>query len=129
MTSASDEGMSAAAPAACTMRHRISTSAVGATPHAIDAAVKAVEPTRNTRRWPTRSATFPAGMRSAANTIVYALSTHESSDGVLVAKSREMAGKATYRIVVSRKVASVASDAMTSVRLAWVGTEGQPVAV
>jgi hypothetical protein len=56
--------------------------------------------------------------------MVYAFSTHESSDGLLSAKLRVISGNATKRMVVSRKVASVASDAMVRVRREWFYTMG-----
>ena len=82
-----------------------------------EAAVNSAEPARKTRRWPILSATLPAGISSAAKTMVYAFNTQESSDAPVSEKVAAMSGKATYKIVVSRNVASVASDAMTSVRL------------
>ena len=70
ITNANDDGISAAAPTAWTMRNTISSSALGARPHAIEATVNTVEPARKTFRCPTRSASLPAGMSIAANTIV-----------------------------------------------------------
>ena len=70
ITRASDDGMSAAAPTACTIRKAIRTSTVGASAHATEAVVNRAEPVRNTRLWPSRSASFPAGTRSAAKVIV-----------------------------------------------------------
>jgi hypothetical protein len=70
ITSANDDGMSAAAPTACTTRNAMWVSAIGARPQATDATVNSADPPRNTFRWPTRSATLPAGMSSAAKTIV-----------------------------------------------------------
>ncbi len=95
MTRASDDGISEAAPAAWSTRKPIKVSAVGATPHAIEAAVKAADPARNTRRCPTRSASLPAGMSNAAKTMVYALRTHDSVDGLDDEKVRVMSGNAT----------------------------------
>ena len=48
ITNANDDGISAAAPTAWTMRNTISSSAVGASPHAIEATVNTVEPARKT---------------------------------------------------------------------------------
>ena len=45
-------------------------STVGASAHATEAVVNRAEPIRNTRLCPSRSASFPAGTRSAANVIV-----------------------------------------------------------
>ena len=70
ITSASDDGISAAAPTAWTMRNTISSSALGASPHAIEATVNTIDPARKTLRCPMRSASLPAGMSIAANTIV-----------------------------------------------------------
>ena len=70
ITSASDEGSSAAAPSACTTRKAISTSTVGATAQASEASVNSVVPSRNIFLCPTRSAILPAGTSSAANVIV-----------------------------------------------------------
>ncbi|MEZ5260802.1 MAG: hypothetical protein R2755_03290 [Acidimicrobiales bacterium] len=70
ITNANEAGINAAAPPAWMMRKAMSSSALGAKPHAIDATVNTIEPARNTRRWPTRSASLPAGISSAANTIV-----------------------------------------------------------
>ena len=70
ITSASDDGISAAAPTAWTMRNTMSSSALGARPQAIEATVNRIEPARNTLRCPMRSASLPAGMSIAANTIV-----------------------------------------------------------
>ena len=58
---------------------------------------------------------MPAGINSAANTIVYALSTHDNVVGEALENVDEMSGNATYRIVVSRNVARVASEATASV--------------
>ena len=69
-TSANDDGMSAAAPAACTTRNTTSTATVGAAAQATEPSVNTTAPIRNSRLWPMRSATFPAGMSSAATAIV-----------------------------------------------------------
>src|SRR5258706_15649863 len=93
---------------ACTTRVTISSDAFGAKPHNIDATVKRTTAPRKVRRRPTRSASRPPGTNSAANTIVYALSTHDSPDGLTELKSALMAGNATKRIVVSRNTANTA---------------------
>ena len=136
ITRASDDGISTAAPAACRMRKAMRSSIVGASPQAMDAIVNSVEPARKARRWPNRSAILPAGIRSAANTIVYALRTHDSVVGEALENVAEMSGNATYRIVVSRNVARVASDATASVTrscrsnlLVGVGARGAAVVV
>src|SRR5262249_50949226 len=107
-TSASADGTSAAAPTACSMRAATSTPADGASPHSADAAVNAMTAARKVRRRPIRSESRPAGMSSAANTMVYALSTHDSDDVSTDEKSAPIAENATNRIVVSRNTANVA---------------------
>ena len=107
-TNASDAGTSAAAPTAWAMRPRIRNPTVGASPHSTDAPVKITTAVRKVLRRPTRSASRPAGMSSAANTIVYALSTH---DIVVVLTSEKLAlidGNATNKIEVSRNTATTA---------------------
>ena len=69
-SSPSDVGTSSAAPAACTMRIPTRVPADGAIAHSSDAAVKVKSPAMNTRRRPTRSASCPAGISSAANTML-----------------------------------------------------------
>ncbi len=69
-TRASDDGTSAAAPTAWRMRAATSSPAVGARPHSIEATVNSTAAARNVRRLPIRSASRPAGMSSAANTMV-----------------------------------------------------------
>ena len=117
---ASDDGINVAAPMAWITRNAIRMPADGASPQAIDATVNSVEPNRKARLWPSRSANLPAGTRSAANTIVYALSTHDSWAGVTESNVATMSGNATNSTVVSRKTASTASDAIARVR-AWRG--------
>ena len=63
---------------------------------------------RNVRRLPTRSASRPAGISNAANTIVYALRIHDSDDGAVDANCALIDGKATNKIVVSRNTANTA---------------------
>ncbi len=69
-TNASDEGTNAAAPTACKMRPRMSSPAVGARPQSTDATVKITTAVRKVLRLPMRSASRPAGISNAANTIV-----------------------------------------------------------
>ncbi len=66
----SDVGTSSAAPAACSTRAPISTSAVGAIPQAAEAAKNSAMPVKNIRRRPSRSASRPAGTSSAAKTML-----------------------------------------------------------
>src|SRR5262245_48644217 len=107
-TSASDDGTSAAAATACRIRAPTRKATVGATPQSIDARVKPTAAVRNVRRRPTRSASRPNGIRSAAKTIVYALRIHDSEDGELDENWALIEGKATKRIVVSRNTAKTA---------------------
>src|ERR1700758_3847642 len=73
-----DAGTIAPAPAAWMTRAAISSPTPGASPHSTDPAVNPASPATNTRRRPIRSAHRPAGTSTAANTIVYALSTQDS---------------------------------------------------
>ena len=68
-SSASEVGISAAAPAACTTRAATRTARSGAAAQAADASVKIMIPARNTRRCPVRSPSRPAGTSRAANTM------------------------------------------------------------
>lgn len=104
-TSASDAGIIAAAPSAWMIRAPIRNSTDGAIPHNIEAKVKMTTALRNSRRRPIRSASRPAGISAAANTIVYAFSTHDRAAVLVPLKVRLIEGKATYKMVVSRKTA------------------------
>ena len=77
-SSDSDAGTIAPAPTAWTTRAAISRSTPGASAHSTDPALNPASPAANTRRRPIRSAHRPAGTSTAANTIVYALSTQDS---------------------------------------------------
>lgn len=68
-SSASDVGISSAAPAACTSRAATSVSTFGASAQPTEARVNTANPVRKTGLWPERSAMRPAGTRSAAKTI------------------------------------------------------------
>jgi hypothetical protein len=74
----------------------------------MDAIVKRTAAVRNVRRRPTRSASRPAGISSAANTIVYALRIQDSDDADAEEKPALIEGKATNKIVVSRNTANTA---------------------
>ena len=87
---------------------------MGATPHNIEATVNNTAAVKNVRRLPTRSANRPAGISRAANTIVYALRIHESDEGAVEANCVLIDGKATNRIVVSRKTAKTARLVLAS---------------
>src|SRR5215207_7481597 len=99
------DGTISAAPRACSARAATSSSTLGARPHRAEATVNTATDTRKHRRRPTRSAIRPAGTRAAANTIVYAFSTHDSEPRLTSGNERTRSGKATNRIVVSRKTA------------------------
>ena len=59
---------STAPPTPCSARNNSSASAVGASAHASDPAVKMTRPTRNSRRRPSRSPMVAAGSSSTAST-------------------------------------------------------------
>ena len=65
---ASADGATSAAPSPCTARATTSTAAVGASPHASDAAVNSAKPPMKTRRRPNASAIRPATSRQPAKT-------------------------------------------------------------
>ena len=67
-SSASDAGMSSAAPTACTTRPPISSHAEGAIPHVNEPRAKISRPSRKMRRRPDRSAIRPAPRSSAPKT-------------------------------------------------------------
>src|SRR6185503_19798183 len=90
------------------MRAPTRKTTLGASPHSIDAIVKRTAAVRNVRRRPTRSASRPAGISRAANTIGYALRIQDSDDGDAEEKPALIEGKATNKIVVSRNAANTA---------------------
>ncbi len=102
----------------------MSSSGVGASPQAAEASTKTAPPVRKVRRRPSRSAQRPIGTRAAANTIVYALSTHESVGREVVAKSRRRSGKAMFTIVTSRKLMKTATAVTARTRHARGETTG-----
>ncbi len=67
---ASEDGTSAAAPMACSIRAITRMATVGARPQSIEAMVNTTTAPRNVRRRPMRSARRPAGMSMAAKTMV-----------------------------------------------------------
>ena len=81
-TSASDAGTIAAAPTPWIARAAISTPTEGAAAASAEARVKITIPATYTRRRPYRSAKRPARIINAANVMLYAFSTHESSESV-----------------------------------------------
>jgi hypothetical protein len=74
----SEAGAIIPAPAAWMILAPISAGTDGVSPHSSDPALNAARPATKTRRRPILSAHRPAGTRTAANTIVYALSTQDS---------------------------------------------------
>lgn len=62
--------MTIAAPTAWTARAATSAHTVGAAAHRAEATVNTASPTRNSLRWPNRSARRPASARKAAKTTV-----------------------------------------------------------
>src|SRR5690242_777887 len=82
-SSESEAGTISPAPPAWTILAPISAAAEGAAPHSREPSVNVARPATKTRRRPTRSAHRPAGTRTAAKTIVYALSTHDSELSVV----------------------------------------------
>src|SRR5258706_9658628 len=90
------------------MRAPTRKTTVGATPHSIDATVNITAAVRNVRRLPTRSASRPAGINSAANTIVYAFRIHDSDDGAVEENCALIDGNATNKMAASRNTANTA---------------------
>ncbi len=109
----SDVGSSTAPAIACTTRAATSTPKLPASPHTTDAVTNSTTPTRNRRLRPSRSASRPAGTSAAANTMLYALRTHDRSPSESCEKDRSMPGKAMLTIVTS----SVAMNAATEVTI------------
>ena len=89
-SSDSEAGTIRPAPAAWMTRAAISAATPGARPHSSDPTLNAIRPATNSRRRPTRSAHRPAGTRTAANTIVYPLSTQDSELRLVPPNSRPM---------------------------------------
>jgi hypothetical protein len=94
------EGSIKAAPSPWTAREAMRAAPVDARPHASDAAVKMKRPSKNIRRRPTKSASFPPVSRNPAYTSRNALTVH-SSLARLSFRSVWIAGNATFTIVVS----------------------------
>ena len=113
-TSASEVGISAAAPTACTTRAAIRQLGSGASPHSTEPARNSQRPPKKSRRWPTRSAIRPAGTSAAAKTMLYALRTQESSLSEASGKSAAIDGNATLTIVTSRKAMNTATVVTSS---------------
>ncbi len=71
-------GSMRAPPVAWRTRAPMRNSRLGAMAHRADAAAKIPSPSRKARLRPARSDQRPAGTRTAAKTMVYALNTHDS---------------------------------------------------
>src|SRR4051794_34728251 len=112
-TSPSAAGIMAAAAAPCTARAATSAPTLGASALASEATVNSATPPMNTRRRPTRSATRPAGVSSAANSTAYAVITQDSSVTEVPRKSVARSGNARFTTVTSRKARKVAPDAIS----------------
>jgi hypothetical protein len=116
----SDDGVRIAAPAACATRAATRTSTDGAAAHAALATVKSARPPRNARLRPVRSAQRPAGTRSAAKTIAYALSTQESDASDVPSKSRWMSGNAMLTMKRSRLATKTPTETIAATRARWL---------
>src|SRR5215469_7921246 len=86
----SEAGTIRPAPQAWMIRAATKAATPGASPQSSEPMLIAARPMTNTRRLPTRSAHRPAGTRTAAKMIVYALSTQDSEVSDVPAYSRPM---------------------------------------
>ena len=77
-------------------------------------------PSRNSRRWPNRSAARPPSSRKPANTIVYALTIH-CSPLLVKRRSVRIAGRATLTTDTSR--ITMNCPRQTTARIAQSGTD------
>src|SRR5580658_1600566 len=91
-------------------RATISRPTPGASPHSTDPTLNPASPATNSRRRPIRSAHRPAGTSTAANTIVYALSTHDNELRLVSGYCLLMYGKARLTMNRSRLDMNTASD-------------------
>ena len=106
----SDAGTIAPAPTAWMTRAAISAATPGASPHSTEPTLNTASPATNIRRRPIRSAHRPAGTSTAANTIVYALSTQDSELRLVPGYCLAMYGKARLTMNRSRLDMNTASD-------------------
>src|SRR4029079_19217455 len=88
----------------------------GATAQRADPTVNVAMPTRNIRLRPIRSATRPAGTRSAPNTIAYAFRTQERSLSDVPEKSRASSGNAMLTMNRSRLATKTPSEVTIRIR-------------
>jgi hypothetical protein len=86
----------------------MSTSTEPAAPQTAEAARKTNVPRKKKRRLPKRSASRPAGISAAANTMLYALRIQESRLSEAVGNDARMSGNAMLTIVTSRKLMNTA---------------------
>ncbi|GHH93742.1 hypothetical protein GCM10017779_41990 [Streptomyces capillispiralis] len=116
-------GFSIEPPTACTVRNATSDGRSGASEHSTEPRVKTTRPAMNTRLRPIRSAVEPASISSDARTRVYASMVHCRPE-VLAWNSRCMAGRATFRTVLSRLTISrlMQQIASTSMRRPWLSS-------
>src|SRR5262245_19664593 len=106
----SEAGAIIPAPAAWMILAPMRAGTDGVMPHSSDPAVKADKPATRTRRRPIRSAHRPAGIRTAANTMVYAFSTQDKELRVVLAYSLPMYGNARLTMNRSRLDMNTAID-------------------
>ncbi len=100
-------------------RAAISASTPGARPQSSEPAVKASRPATNSRRRPIRSAHRPAGTRTAANTMVYAFSTQDSSLRLVPRYCWPMYGNARLTMNRSRLDMNTARASTPMIAATW----------
>src|SRR5580693_1917040 len=116
-------------PDAGTTLAAISRPTPGASPHSTDPAVNPASPATNNRRRPIRSAHRPAGTSTAANTIVYPLSTQDSELRLVPGYCLLMYGKARLTMNRSRldmNTASASTPTMAVTRRESGGVDTKP---
>src|ERR1700722_8658697 len=126
-SSDSEAGTMSPAPMAWTTRKAISAPTPGTRPHSSDPRLNATSPAVNTRRRPIRSAHRPAGTSTAANTMVEAVSTHDSELRLVPAYSRPMYGKARLTMNRSRLDMNTARDRTPTMAVTWRALRGAAV--
>src|SRR5947207_11347133 len=97
-----------------TTANTISKVTDGATAQSSEANVNSSSPKMNIRRRPIRSASFPAASKNAANTMLYAFSTHDRFEIEVPLNDRSMFGKAMFTIVASTNATVAPSAAIAS---------------
>jgi hypothetical protein len=91
----------------------------GATAHRADDAVKMPRPTRKALLRPARSAHLPAGTSRDANTMVYALNTHDMELNDSPWKLFEMLGKAIFTMNRSSEERKTPVSTTIAVNVGW----------